>query len=383
MNKICLSDICEISAGQSAPQKKEFFSDDGYPFVRAGSLESLVTGNDKLEHIKANIGEKLRLRLFPKNTILFAKSGMSAKIGRLYILRQPSYVVNHLAAIIPDEKKVNPGWLKRWFEYHPPSRLITNESYPSIKLSDISRLSLAFVPLEEQDRISNFIDTADSIRQKRKEQLTLLDDYLKSVFIDMFGDYFNDESNLIHLEKLTKRISVGHVGPTSFAYVNKGIPFLRTQNVKRNFVDMNQLAYVNEMFHKKLKKSQIQTNDVLISRVGVNRGIAAVVPKELDGANCANIVIVGNSEKFNSIFLSAYLNFTYGRSVKFGYSVGSAQGVVNTSIVRKWPIIDVQVDLQNIFASIVEQVEQTKQKMRASLDEMDNHFNALIQRYFG
>lgn len=31
---------------------------------------------------------------------------------------------------------------------------------------------------------------------------------------------------------------------------------------------------------------------------------------------------------------------------------------------------------------IVEQVEQTKQMMRASLDEMDNYFNALMQRYF-
>ena len=31
---------------------------------------------------------------------------------------------------------------------------------------------------------------------------------------------------------------------------------------------------------------------------------------------------------------------------------------------------------------LVDQVEQTKQKMRDSLDEMDNHFNALMQRYF-
>jgi len=39
--------------------------------------------------------------------------------------------------------------------------------------------------------------------------------------------------------------------------------------------------------------------------------------------------------------------------------------------------------LQDKFVNIYEQVEQTKQKMRESLDEMDNHFNALMQRCFG
>ena len=41
------------------------------------------------------------------------------------------------------------------------------------------------------------------------------------------------------------------------------------------------------------------------------------------------------------------------------------------------------IELQNKFTSSAEQVEHTKQKMRASLDEMDNLFNALMQKYFG
>ncbi|HER24204.1 MAG TPA: restriction endonuclease subunit S [Candidatus Atribacteria bacterium] len=252
----------------------------------------------------------------------------------------------------------------------------------AISNSSFKNLKVPHYKIAQQKKIVQILDTASNLRQKRKEQLASLDDYLKSVFIEMFASYLNIQSEFIYLEKLTKKITVGHVGPTSFAYIDRGIPFLRTQNIKRNFIDLNQLAYIGEEFHRKLKKSQIHTNDVLISRVGVNRGMAAVVPKELDSANCANVVIVGKSEGFNSIFLSAYLNFTYGRSAKFGYSVGSAQGVVNTSIIKKWPIIDVNIEIENKFASIVEQVENTKQKMRASLEEMDTHFNALMQRYF-
>ncbi len=56
---------------------------------------------------------------------------------------------------------------------------------------------------------------------------------------------------------------------------------------------------------------------------------------------------------------------------------------MNKTICNSVPVLLPPIGLQNKFASIVEQVEQTKQKMRASLDEMDNHFNALMQRYFG
>ena len=60
----------------------------------------------------------------------------------------------------------------------------------------------------------------------------------------------------------------------------------------------------------------------------------------------------------------------------------SAQNNINLGILRNLEIPVPFIELQNKFVEIIEQVEQTKQKMRASLDEMDNHFNALMQRYF-
>jgi type I restriction enzyme S subunit len=65
-----------------------FFYDveaDGYPFIRAGSLEGLLSGQteDDCEKIDAETARRYRMRLYPKDTILFAKSGMSAKIGRV------------------------------------------------------------------------------------------------------------------------------------------------------------------------------------------------------------------------------------------------------------------------------------------------------------
>ena len=43
-------------------------------------------------------------------------------------------------------------------------------------------------PLEEQKRIAAILDKADAIRQKRQQAIELADEFLRSVFLDMFGD---------------------------------------------------------------------------------------------------------------------------------------------------------------------------------------------------
>ncbi|WP_425375596.1 restriction endonuclease subunit S [Pseudomonas aeruginosa] len=43
-------------------------------------------------------------------------------------------------------------------------------------------------PLPEQKRIAAILDKADSIRRKRQQAIQLADDFLRSVFLDMFGD---------------------------------------------------------------------------------------------------------------------------------------------------------------------------------------------------
>ena len=270
MSKVLLSDVCEISSGQPAPQKKEIFGDDGYPFIRAGSLEALIDGNGRTERILPQVGKELRLRLFPRNTILFAKSGMSAKIGRVYKLEEPSYVVSHLAAIIPHEDKIDPEWLKRWLEYNPPSRLIPNEAYPSIKLSEIAKLQLKLEAINRQKEISGFLKNADKLRQTRKEQLVLLDNYLKSIFFNMFGDPVTNEKDwpIEELKINAERICVAYVGPCNEFYTSSenGVPMIRTGNLKENRLDLSNLKYVTKEFHNKQKKSQLQEGDLLIAR---------------------------------------------------------------------------------------------------------------------
>src|SRR5271157_505566 len=98
LNKLLIKDFAVVSAGQGAPQRESDFSKEGIPFIRAGHLEDLINGKDENELPKVNekIANEYRLKTYPPNTIIFAKSGMSALKGRIYILKNPCYIVNHL-----------------------------------------------------------------------------------------------------------------------------------------------------------------------------------------------------------------------------------------------------------------------------------------------
>lgn len=188
VSTIRLGKVVDVSAGQPAPKPNDF-SDSGFPFIRAGSLERLLSGQteDDCEKIDAETARRYRMRLYPKDTILFAKSGMSAKIGRVYRMRQPAYVVSHLAALAP-VGKYEPSYLAHWLRAHPPSKLIKDEAYPSIRTSEVSSLEIPNLHIDEQRRIAEILDKADNIRRKRELALALADDFLRSAFLAMFGD---------------------------------------------------------------------------------------------------------------------------------------------------------------------------------------------------
>jgi len=95
-----------ISSGDSAPQGKIYFKDGKFPFIRAENLNNVDSFGYIIPHKKNFINQKAiddnKLKLFPKGTILFPKSGQSVNTNNIGILQEDSYVVNHLATIKTD-----------------------------------------------------------------------------------------------------------------------------------------------------------------------------------------------------------------------------------------------------------------------------------------
>ncbi len=383
-----LENIAEVSAGQGAPQGDDSYSKVGLPFIKAGNLEDLIITNDEYKSCKLvneEIANKYKLKLYPKDTLVFAKSGMSATKDRIYCLNNKAYVVNHLSTIIPNAKFIEVKYLKYIFYILPPSRLIKDESYPSISLDDIKKMDIPLPPLSEQRSIVKKLDEADALRQKRKQAIKLLNESLESTFLDMFGDPVNNPKkwSAKSWEEYSELLTVGVVIKPASHYVEKGVIALRSLNIKPNSIDLGNLVYFSKEAHNGiLSKSRLQSNDVVLVRTGLT-GTAAVIPEALNNANCIDMIILRpNKRVVNPFYLSYFFNSERGKQIVTAKEVGGIQKHFNIGAIKKMKILIPSIDLQNRFAEIVCKTESLKQVMLAQSKELENQFQALMQKAF-
>ena len=251
-----------------------------------------------------------------------------------------------------------------------------------IKMANLTDIKLPNYSLEKQKQIVEILDTADNLRQKRKEQLALLDDYIKSVFLDMFGDPVRNDKewNLIKLSGIGNISSGSTPSRKQLEYFGGKIPWVKTTEVKGMSISETEEYITNEG----VKNSSCRIypiGSVLIAMYGQGKTRGQVGMLSIPAATNQACAVIEPRDRINALFLFSLLRFSYN-SLR-GLGRGGNQPNLNVGLVKNYTIFLPPLEMQKIFASIVEQVEQTKQKMRASLDEMDNQFNALMQRWFG
>ncbi|MFQ2173616.1 restriction endonuclease subunit S [Aeromonas rivipollensis] len=190
---------------------------------------------------------------------------------------------------------------------------------------------------------------------------------------------------MIKLEELCSKISVGHVGKTSEFYTdNKGVPFLRTQNVTSSGLDLTGLMYVTHEFHSQLKKSELHSGDVVISRVVSTKINCAIIPEDLKIANCANIIVVSpKRETLDSRYLMYYLKSVSVQRDLLKRQVGSAQSVVNTSVIKDWLVPHPPLMVQQRIAGILDKADAISQKRQQAITLADDFLRSVFLDIFG
>jgi len=172
----------------------------------------------------------------------------------------------------------------------------------------------------------------------------------------------------VRFADICERVSVGHVGPTTEFFRDRanGICFLRSQNVRPGRIDLETATAIAPEFHQKLKKSKLQSGDILFVRVGANRGDCCVVPDGVGELNCANIVFA--RPKHTTGFHGYFFQSELGRNLLLSASVGAAQGVINTSSVASMPVpfppLPVQKRIAEILSAYDDMIENCQRRIK-------------------
>lgn len=159
-----LSEFCSISSGNSAPQGESFFENGQYPFFRTSDVGAIHLSTN-LQEVSDYLNETgiQGLKLFKKGTILFPKSGASTFLNHRVIMGMDGYVASHLGTINVNKVFALEKYVYFMLTNVDAKTLTADQTYPSLKLEDISGIEIPLPPLEVQHRIVNELVTYDSV----------------------------------------------------------------------------------------------------------------------------------------------------------------------------------------------------------------------------
>ena len=189
-----LEDIAEVRAGSPAPQGSEYFSPDGFPFVRVqdvGRYGRTTSLSETKDRINIHAVKTFRPAFAKKGTIVFPKSGAAINTNSRAILGVDAYVVSHLAMLNAREEIVENLWLYYFLCTVDMGAFARTAALPSLRLSELKVLPVPVPPLTEQRRIvariKECMERIDEIEKLRLQSLSEREILLESLVEAMVG----------------------------------------------------------------------------------------------------------------------------------------------------------------------------------------------------
>ena len=186
----------------------------------------------------------------------------------------------------------------------------------------------------------------------------------------------------LRLRHISNGITVGVVVNPSSYVSEDGVPFLLGGDIREFAIDTTKCnRCTEESSNGPLKKSRLTTDDVVVVRVGYP-GVAAVIPPELEGANCASMMIVRRHPRFCSRWLAYAFNSQLGRDQIEIVQYGAAQKQFNISHAVDFTFPFPPLPEQHAIAEYLDQetakIDQMIAKVEAAIERLQEYRTALI-----
>ena len=252
-----------------------------------------------------------------------------------------------------------------------------------ITLDVVKKLEIPLPPLPEQRRIAAILDKADAVRRKRQETIRLTEEFLRSVFLDMFGDPVTNPKGW-EVGVLGEVVHSAKDGPhISPKYSEEGVPFLSTRHIKPGRIAWEDLKYLSqEEAEIQWKKCKPEKGDILYTKGGTT-GIACAYNDGREVAVWVHVALLKtNHNKVDAVWLENMLNSQYCYQQSQGYT----HGITNKDLGLK-RMVKIQIYIpplleQKKFSRIVSKVKSWQEKMSFFYENNDELFNSIVQRAF-
>lgn len=315
-----------------------------------------------------------------KETLLVTCRG--ATCGSLNICVPKSYVNGNAMALDDLDASCDVKFLYYYLKHRGFSDVISGSAQPQIIRSNLEKVKVPLAPLETQRYIAKTLDTAWELVSLHRRQISELDDLLRSVFLDMFGDPATNEkgweTDLVG--NLFPVASGGTPVTTKAEYWENGnIPWIGSNLCQNVILYENDGKYITRLGLEKSSAKVFDAGTVLVALVGATIGKAAL----LRFATTTNQNVAGIRVKENENFTPEYVFFAV-RSLyhKFLELAHGGFKMANLSFIRNLEIMVPPLVLQRRFAEMVLKTEEQRALVQKAAEECEYLFDSLMNRFF-
>lgn len=256
-----------------------------------------------------------------------------------------------------------------------------------LSVKSIENIEIKLPSLGKQKKITDILDKAQSLIDKKKEQIELLDELVKSRFVEMFGD-INKNNKIWDVKILSELIDViGGYAFKSTEFVEEGIPVLKIGNINAGYFKNTNLMFWNE--EEKLERYLIRPGDLVISLTGTvgkdDYGNVCIMGKDYDKyyLNQRNAKLdIRDENILSKLYLTYALKVPEIKKRLTGISRGVRQANISNKDIQNLELPIPPIELQNKFAEFVTKTDSIRSKMEESLSELEDNFNSLMQKAF-
>ena len=261
---------------------------------------------------------------------------------------------------------------------HLEDRVITT-SIPGLSRDDIYSATIHLPPLPEQRRIAAILDKADAVRRKRQRTIDLADQFLRSAFLEMFGDPVTNPKGWpkVPLGELCA-IRRGASPRPIQSFLGGTVPWIKIGDADPAD-DLYIHSTAEHVTEEGASKSvRLQPGSFVFANSG-SLGFARILG--IEGCIHDGWLSLENLDpSLDRIFLLKQLNATTHHFLRIAPE--GTQKNLNTSLMKKHRIILPPLDVQAQFSSLVQKTREVKTSSLAGVDGSQGLFDSLVQRAF-
>ena len=169
------------------------------------------------------------------------------------------------------------------------------------------------------------------------------------------------------------------------AYLDTGVPLLRSQNVHFDGLRLDDVAYIGEDTHDEMGGSKLRPRDVLLNITGASIGRCAYVPEDFGEGNVnQHVCIIRPAAKLNHKFLTYCLSAPWGQDQVFaGFTGASRQGLGQRDLGEiqvPLPPLPEQQRIATYLDASCAAIDAAVAAKRSQLDTLDALRKSIIQR---